>query len=144
MSWFCYDAQQTYWLLCVTLNGVRRTWIECLSWRAVCQCVCLPLCECVCKNAWMWAWARGQETTWLGFLLKAGSSIFTLKQSQWVSEWEPPTAAITPSTVKCPDSKWYQVFRTTRTTAAFLHQLTAELTTQQKRTKITDYHLLFS
>lgn len=66
----------------------------------------------------MCVWARGQETTWLGFLLKAGSSIFTLKESWWGLEREPPTAVITTTTVKWPDTKWYQVFRTKRTAAA--------------------------
>lgn len=69
MSSFCCNAQRMYRLLCVTFNGVRGTRQQRLSWHVVCL-SCLSVSMLVCVSECMNAGAGGQETTWLGFLLK--------------------------------------------------------------------------
>lgn len=62
----------------------------------------------------------------IGFLIKGSSSIFTLKESRWGLEEEP--AYCSHNIDQSEESKWYQVFRTTRTTAAhhYRYSLMAE------------------
>lgn len=120
MSSFCYDAQQTRCLLCDMFYEVRRTWLECLSWHAACLSVfqSISVHVCVCKNVWMCVWARGQETTWLGFSLRAAALYLLWRRAAGVWRRNPPTVVIS------EESKWYQVFRTTCTTAACSPMLT--------------------